>query len=110
MFGLRSNKNLNRSKLSKPYQLISAGEEELNNNIDDAVAHYPSMMWGQQPVIYPMMMMMPMSPLGQNGESSDQQRMMQFNPPDVVDGRNTSFSNTNNEVISRCPGVRFYQV
>ena len=75
-------------------------EEELNENIDDAVAHYPSMMWGQQPVIYPMMMMMPMSPLGQNGES-DQQRMMQFNPPDVVDGRNSSFSNMNNEVISR---------
>merc|ERR1719500_666983 len=37
-------------------------EEELNENIDDAAAHYPSMMW---PQMYPMMMMMPMSPIGQ---------------------------------------------
>merc|ERR1712029_1247453 len=70
-------------------------EEELNNNIDDAVAHYPSMMWGQQPMIYPMMMMMPMSPFGQSSDQS-QPRMMQYspdqpmrppqnNPPDVVD-------------------------
>ena len=62
-------------------------EEELNNNIDDAAAHYPSMMW---PQMYPMMMMMPMSPIGQQpGDSGQpgQMRMVQTNPPDIVHQR-----------------------
>ena len=68
-------------------------DEELENNIDDAVAHYPSMMWSPQPVIYPMMMMMPMSPVGGNDEESQQRMMMAAsNPPDVIDAR---FHNTN---------------
>ena len=55
----------NQLQLANPNDEDGEIEEELNNNIDDAVAHYPSMMWGQQPMIYPMMMMMPMSPFGQ---------------------------------------------
>ena len=64
-------------------------EEELNNNIDEAVAHYPSMVWGagpgQQPVLYPMMMMMPMSPIGQPGGDPGQRMLHHVNPPDVVE-------------------------
>ena len=64
-------------------------EEELNNNIDEAVAHYPSMVWGagpgQQPVLYPMMMMMPMSPLGQPSGDPGQRMLHHVNPPDVVE-------------------------
>ena len=44
------------------------------------------MMW---PQMYPMMMMMPMSPIGQQpGDSGQpQMRMVQANPPDIVHQR-----------------------
>lgn len=67
--------------------IIFSREEELNENIDDAAAHYPSMMW---PQMYPMMMMMPMSPIGQQpGDTGQpgQMRMVQTNPPDIVHQR-----------------------
>ena len=62
-------------------------EEEVNQDIDDAVAHYPSMMWGQQPLLYPMMMMMPMSSNHSGQESSSARVMTQSShppPPDLV--------------------------
>ena len=64
-------------------------EEAVNQDIDDAVAHYPSMMWGQQPMLYPMMMMMPMSSNHSGQESSSARMMMQCNPPppDLVHDR-----------------------
>ena len=64
---------------------LKSREEKLNENIDDAVAHYPSMMWGQQPMLYPMMMMMPMSPIGQPGGDPGQRMLHHVNPPDVVE-------------------------
>ena len=65
-------------------QLARPGEEEdeeMNQDIDEAVAHYPSIMWGQQPMIYPMMMMMPMSSNHSGQESSSPRMMMPCNPP-----------------------------
>ena len=61
-------------------------EEEMNQDIDEAVAHYPSIMWGQQPMIYPMMMMMPMSSNHSGQESASPRMMMPCNlpPPDLV--------------------------
>ena len=80
-------------------------DEELENNIDDAVAHYPSMMWSPQPVIYPMMMMMPMSPVGGNDEESQQRMMMAAsNPPDVIDAR---FHNNTNLYTNQTDTRRF---
>lgn len=72
--------------LTCAYYNIPSREEELNNNIDDAAAHYPSMMW---PQMYPMMMMMPMSPIGQQpgDPGQPQMRMVQANPPDIVHQR-----------------------
>lgn len=64
-------------------------DEELDEHIDDAVAHYPSMMWSPQPVIYPMMMMMPMSPVNQQ-EEQHQRMVMAPNPPDIVDEGSSS--------------------
>ena len=61
---------------------LKSREEKLNENIDDAVAHYPSMMW---PQMYPMMMMMPISPMGDSSQT--QMRMVQENPPDIVHQR-----------------------